>query len=303
MAPTFEKRFDKNVIVRPVRRLQLFINPKTGFLYFKHLNRKSEQVKIIYCGDVVARAGREAVLNNIGKLREFYKPDVIIVNIENAAHGFGATPGICRDFLEKGVDALVTGNHVWQQRDLIPFLNENKRIVRPLNYPEDLPGRGSIEIELLSGKKILITQLLGRQFMDAVDCPAQAIEKLLKNYTLGRNIAAIFVDIHAEITAEKLSVGYFLDGRVSIVAGTHTHVPTADARILPKGTAYITDVGMCGDYNSVIGFETEEPINRLNRRYTGSRLSPAKGPGTLYGIFVETDDTTGLAKSIEQIKL
>lgn len=132
--------------------------------------------------------------------------------------------------------------------------------------------------------------------MEAVDCPAQAIEKLLKNYTLGRNVSAILVDMHAEATSEKLAMGYFLDGRVSAVAGTHTHVPTADARILPKGTAYITDVGMCGDYESVLGFEVEEPVNRLNRRYTGGRLVPSKGPGTLFGIAVETDDATGLAK-------
>lgn len=260
-------------------------------------------MKIIYCGDVVGRAGREAVLNNLPELREIYKPDVIVVNVENAAHGFGVSPGICRDFLDKGVDALVTGNHVWQQRDIIPFLNDCKKIVRPLNYPEDLPGRGAIKIELANGKKILVAQVLGRLFMEAVDCPAQAIEKLLKNYTLGKNIAAILVDIHAEATSEKLAMGYFLDGRVSIVAGTHTHVPTADARILPKGTAYITDVGMCGDYESVLGFEVEEPINRLNRRYTGGRLVPAKGKGTLFGIFVETDDASGLAKSITQIKL
>lgn len=260
-------------------------------------------VKIIYCGDVVGRAGREAVLNNLEKLRENYKPDIIVVNVENAAHGFGVTPGICRDFLNNGVDVLVTGNHVWQQRELIPFLNENKRIVRPLNYPEGLPGRGASEIELPNGKKFLVIQLLGRLFMEAVDCPAQAIEKLLKSYTLGRNVSAILVDIHAEATSEKLAMGYFLDGRVSVVAGTHTHVPTADARILPKGTAYITDVGMCGDYESVLGFEVEEPINRLHRRYTGGRLVPAKGLGTLFGIAVETDDATGLAKTIEQIKI
>ncbi len=264
---------------------------------------RKKNVKIIYCGDVVARAGREAVLNNIDTLKDTYHPDILIVNVENAAHGFGVTPGICREFLDKGVDVLVTGNHVWQQRELIPFLAENKRIIRPLNYPENLPGAGFCEVELPNGRRILVTQLLGRLFMEAVDCPAQAIEKLLKNYTLGKNIDAVFVDIHAEATSEKLSTGYFLDGRVSVVAGTHTHVPTADARILPKGTAYITDVGMCGDYESVLGFDTEEPINRLTRKYTGGRLVPAKGPGTLFGIYVETDDATGLAQSIVQIKI
>ena len=178
-------------------------------------------MKIIYCGDVVGRSGREAVLNNLEKLRETYKPDVIVVNVENAAHGFGVTPGICRDFLNNGVNMLVTGNHVWQQRELIPFLNESKQIVRPLNYPEALPGRGAAEIELPSGKKLLVVQLLGRLFMEAVDCPAQAIEKLLKNYTLGRNVSAILVDMHAEATSEKLAMGYFLDGRCQNSAQRH----------------------------------------------------------------------------------
>lgn len=260
-------------------------------------------MKFVYCGDVVARAGREAVLNNLARLREDYKPDFIVVNIENAAHGFGATPGICRDFLEKGVDALVTGNHVWQQRELIPFLNENKKIIRPLNYPENLPGRGFCELETPNGKRLLIVQVLGRLFMEAVDCPVQAIDKLLKNYTLGKNIDAIFVDIHAEATSEKLSFGCYLDGRVSAVIGSHTHVPTADAKIWPNGTAYLTDVGMCGDYDSVLGFDKEEPMNRLARKYSGGRLIPAKGKGTLCGVFIETDDLTGLAIKIEQIKL
>lgn len=260
-------------------------------------------MRIVYCGDVVGRAGREAILNNINTLKETYKPDVIIVNVENAAHGFGVSPGICRDFLDKGVDALVTGNHVWNQRDIIPFLNDCKKIIRPLNYPGNLPGRGFCEIELANGKKILITQVLGRLFMEAVDCPAQAIDALLKNYTLGRNIDAIFVDIHAEATSEKLAMGYYLNGRVSAVVGTHTHVPTADVRILDKGTAYQTDTGMCGDYNSVLGFEAEEPINRLTRKYTGGRLIPAKGKGTLSGIFIKTNDKTGLAESAERIEI
>lgn len=257
-------------------------------------------MRLIYCGDVVGRAGREAVLNNIADIRKKYAPDVFIVNVENAAHGFGVTPGICREFLEKGADALVTGNHVWQQRELIPFLNDCKQIIRPLNYPEMLPGRGALEIILANGKKILIVQLLGRLFMEAVDCPVQAVDKLLKSYTLGKNIDAIFVDIHAEATSEKLAMGYYLDGKVSVVAGTHTHVPTADYRLLRQGTAYITDVGMCGDYDSVLGFEIDEPINRLARKYSGGRLTVSKGKGTLYGIIVDIDDT-GRAFNIEQL--
>ncbi len=259
-------------------------------------------MRIVYCGDVVGRAGRDAVLNSLDSLKSQYKPDVIIVNVENAAHGFGVSPGICRDFLDKGVDALVTGNHVWNQRDIIPFLNDCKKIIRPLNYPSNLPGRGFCELELPNGKRILITQVLGRLFMEAVDCPVQTLDALLKNYTLGKNIDAIFVDIHAEATSEKLALGYYLNGRVSAVVGTHTHVPTSDFRILNKGTAYQTDTGMCGDYDSVLGFEPDEPVNRLMRKYTGGRLVPAKGQGTVYGIFIETDDKTGLAVAVEQIR-
>ena len=260
-------------------------------------------MKIIYCGDVVGRAGRDAVLENISKLKQEYKPDVVVANIENAAHGFGATPAIAKSFLEHGVDALVMGNHTWDNREIIPFLDECKKIVRPLNYPAGLPGRGYCEIELPNGKKLLVIQLLGRLFMEAVDCPIAAVDKLLSQYSMGHNINAILVDIHAEASSEKLSVGYYLDGRVSAVAGTHTHVPTADAHILPNGTAYITDVGMCGAYDSILGFDIKAPISRLTRKYDGERLVPASGKGSLWAIYVETDDKTGLAKEIKQISL
>ncbi len=260
-------------------------------------------LKIVYCGDVVARPGREAILNNISKLKEIYDYDVLIVNVDNAAHGFGVTPGICRDFFEKGVTAIVSGDHVWNQREIVPFLDECKQIARPLNHPENLPGRGFCEIELANGKKILIVEVVGRLFMEAVDCPVQAIDKLLKNYTLGKNINAIFVDFHAEATSEKIAFGHYLDGRVSAVIGSHTHVPTADATILPNGTAYLTDAGMCGDYSGVIGFDKEVPIDRLCRKFGGGRLTPCNGKGTLFGVFIETDDVSGKALKIEQIKL
>ena len=260
-------------------------------------------MRIIYCGDVVGRAGRDAVMNNLSAMRQNYKADVIIVNVENAAHGFGVTPGIAKDFLEAGADILTTGNHVWQQRDIIPFLDENKQIIRPLNYPENAAGRGAAEFELPNGKKILVAQVLGRIFMESVDNPAFAIDKLLKTYSLGHNIDAIFIDIHAECTSEKLSLGYYLDGRVSVVAGTHTHVPTADARVLPQGTAYITDVGMCGNYDSVLGFDKQAPIDRLCQKYNGNRLEVCRDNGSVWGIVVETDDRTGLAKSIEQFHI
>ena len=260
-------------------------------------------MKIIYCGDVVGRAGRDAVYNNLPLMRERYRADVIVVNVENAAHGFGVTPGIARDFLDRGADVLTTGNHVWQQREIVPFLDECRQIIRPLNYTETAAGRGATVFELANGKKILITQVLGRVFMDSVDNPAFALDRLLKNYTLGRNIDAVLVDVHAESTSEKLSLGHYLDGRVSVVAGTHTHIPTADAHILNGGTAYITDVGMCGNYDSVLGFDKQAPIDRLCQRYNGNRLEVCRSNGTVWGIFVETDDKTGLAKSVEQFNL
>lgn len=260
-------------------------------------------MRIFYCGDVVGRAGRDVVSENLAKIKAEYKTDVIIVNVENAAHGFGATPGICRDFIAKGADILVTGNHFLNQREIIPYLQDCPVIIRPANIPAGNPGRGFTIYELDDGRRILAAQVLGRLFMEAVDCPVQALEQILKPYTLGKNIDAIFVDIHAEATSEKLSLGYFLDGCVSCVAGTHTHVPTADARVLPNGTAYITDVGMCGNYDSVLGFDKAAPISRLRRRYTEERLTPASGKGTLFGILVITDDNTGLAQSITQVRI
>ena len=280
----------------------MFLYGRTVLSFF-YLNSRGVTLKIIYCGDVVGRAGRDAVLNNLSTMRKKYQADVIIVNVENAAHGFGVTPGIAKDFLESGADVLTTGNHVWQQRDIIPFLDESKRIIRPLNYPENSSGRGATEFELPNGKKILVTQVLGRIFMESLDNPAFVIDKLLKTYNLGHNVNAIFVDIHAECTSEKLSLGYYLDGRVSVVAGTHTHVPTADARVLPQGTAYITDVGMCGNYDSVLGFDKQAPIDRLCQKYNGNRLEVCRSNGTVWGIVVETDDNTGLAKSIEQFHI
>lgn len=258
-------------------------------------------MKIIYCGDVVGRPGREAVLKNLPFLQSEYKPDAVVVNAENAAHGFGLTPAICREFYAAGVDAIVTGNHVFDQRDIIPFLDENKKIIRPLNYPQGTVGRGVTEIEIANGRKLVVMQVMGRVFMDSLDCPVQAVDRALKNYRMGGNVAAVLVDIHAEATSEKISFGCYLDGRVSVVAGTHTHVPTADLHILPGGTAYVTDVGMCGDYNSVLGFEKEAPIKRLCHQYPFERLVPSKGEGTLCAVFAETDDSTGLAIHVEQI--
>ena len=258
-------------------------------------------MKILYCGDVVGRPGREAVLKHAPLIKKERQTDVLIVNAENAAHGFGLTPSICRDFFEAGVDFITTGNHVFDQREIIPFLDSDKRIIRPLNYPSGTVGRGHGVLELPGGQKILVVQVMGRVFMEALDCPVRSLEHILEPYTLGLNINAGVVDIHAEATSEKISFAHYFDGKVSAVLGTHTHVPTADECILKKGTAYLTDVGMCGDYESVLGFEEETPIARLLKKYPAERLIPSKGKGTFSAVFLQTDDKTGLAQHIERI--
>lgn len=260
-------------------------------------------MKILYCGDVVGRPGREAVIKNVPILREEHKIDMVVVNAENAAHGFGLTPSICKDLFSIGVDGITTGNHVFDQKEIVPFLDSDKRIIRPLNYPSGTIGRGSMILETKEGKKLLVAQVMGRVFMEALDCPVQALEKVLDSATLGVNVNAILVDIHAEATSEKISFAHYFDGKVSAVFGTHTHVPTADESILKKGTAYLSDVGMCGDYDSVLGFEEETPIARLKRQYPSERLVPSKGKGTFCAVLVETDDKTGLALNVERIMI
>lgn len=259
-------------------------------------------MKILYCGDIVGRAGRNVITRHIAEIRQKYAVDFVIANGENAAHGFGLTPGIADDLLNAGVDGLTTGNHIWQQREIYPYLDSCKKIIRPLNYPDALPGKGWQIIESNS-KRLLIAQVLGRVFMPAADSIAEPLERLLKLYTLGKNIDAIMVDIHGEASSEKIALGYYLDGRVSLVAGTHTHVPTADARILPQKTGYITDVGMCGDFESVLGFEPQAPMDRLADKLTSqNRLTPANGKEiTLWGVIAELG-ANGLCLNILQIK-
>lgn len=276
----------------------------TGFSYIKkRKNLKVKKVKIVYLGDIVARPGREAVIDAVRDLKERFHYDVLIANADNAAHGFGCTPKICHQLFDAGITAIVTGDHVWNQKEILPFLDENKRIVRPLNYSANLAGVGAREIPLDTGKKILVVEVVGRVFMEAVDCPLQAVDNLLKKYSLSKNIDAIFIDIHAEATAEKQAFARYFDGRVSAIIGSHTHVPTADAVILPQGTAYQTDAGMCGDYNSVIGFDPQAPIDRLKDKFSPRRLEPVTGRGTVCGTYIETDDKTGLAIKIETIKI
>lgn len=260
-------------------------------------------MRLLMCGDVVGKTGRIAVLENIAMIRERLALDFVVVNGENAAHGFGITAEICRDFLDAGVDAITTGNHVWDKREIIDFIGEDVRVLRPLNYPEGTPGWGAAVYPAANGKRVMVLQVMGRLFMDPLDDPFRAADSALLNHRLGSSVDAVIADVHAEATSEKMSFGHYLDGRVSLVAGTHTHVPSADAHVLPGGTAYITDVGMCGDYDSVIGMVKGDAMARFIRKVPGSRLQPANGPATLCAVFVETDDATGLAKRVAPLRL
>jgi len=260
-------------------------------------------MRILYCGDVVGRSGRDVIVSSLPSLRERLHLDIIVVNGENAAGGFGLTPAICDDFFKVGADLITTGNHVFDQRDIIGHINKEMRLIRPLNMTEGTPGRGVGEVRLADGRRFLAIQLMGRLFMGSYDDPFRALELELAKYVMGQTVHAILVDIHAEATSEKLAIGHTADGHVSLVAGTHTHVPTADAQILSGGTAYITDVGMTGDYDSVIGMEKQSSMKRFKSHVPGPRMTPALGEATLCAVMVETDDRTGLAKSVEQIKL
>ena len=237
------------------------------------------------------------------EIKDKLKPDAIVVNGENAAAGYGITEKIANSLFDMGVSVISTGNHVWDQKETKSYINKEPRLIRPINFPSGTPGKGSAIYEDNRGRRMLVINAMGRVFMDPLDDPFRAVEEELKKHRLGSTIHFILVDIHAEATSEKMAMGQFLDGRVSLVVGTHSHIPTADAQIFDGGTAYQTDAGMCGDYNSVIGMEKDEPISRFTKKLRGNRFTPALGEGTLCGVFVETDDKTGLAKRIEPIRM
>ncbi len=261
-------------------------------------------MRILFCGDVVGQSGRKAILDTLPGLREDLRLDFVLVNGENAAHGFGITEKICRSFYDVGVDVITTGNHVWDRREIMNSIDGDPRLLRPLNYPEGTPGKGVGVFETSSGgKKVMVVHPMGRLFMDPLDDPFAAVEKELETVRLGATVDAIIVDIHAEATSEKMAMGHFLDGRVSMVVGSHSHVPTADAQILPGGTAYQTDMGMCGDYDSVIGMVKKAALARFTKKVPGTRLEPATGEATLCAVFLEIDDNTGLAVRVEPLRL
>ena len=259
-------------------------------------------MRLLFFGDTVGRAGRSAVVERLPEIRTKLALDFVVLNGENAAGGFGITPKVCRELYDAGVDVITTGNHVWAQREIMGYIETDPCLLRPHNYPASAPGRGVGQYTLADGRTVMVLNLIGRVFMDPLDDPFAAAEAELAKVRLGATVAAILLDMHAEATSEKNAMGCFVDGRVSLVVGSHSHVPSADARILPGGTAYQTDAGMCGDYDSVIGMEKDEPLARFTRKIPGGRFEPAQGEGTLCGVFAEIDDATGLAKHIAPLR-
>jgi hypothetical protein len=257
---------------------------------------------VLLCGDVVGRAGRDIVTAEMPRLRRELGLDFVVVNGENAAHGFGITDRICAELYACGVDVITTGNHVWDRREIIPYIDGDSRLLRPINFPPGTPGNGFGIYRLGDGRAVLVVNAMARLFMDAIDDPFAALDRLLGEHPLGL-VDAILLDFHGEATSEKNSMGHFCDGRASAVVGTHSHVPTADFRILAKGTAYMTDLGMCGDYDSVIGMRKEGSIARFVRKMPGERLEVAEGAATLCAVMVETDDASGLARRIAPLRI
>ena len=260
-------------------------------------------MRILFIGDVVGRSGRAVVLERLPRLIAEWKLDLVAVNGENSAGGFGITEAIYNDLIDAGADAITLGNHAWDQREALVFIERAPRLIRPINYPPGTPGRGAALVDGKNGARALVVNAMGRIFLDPLDDPFAAIERELSACPLKIGADAIVIDMHAEVTSEKQAMGYFADGRASLVVGTHTHAPTADHRILPGGTAFISDVGMTGDYESVIGMAREEPLGRFLRRIPQSKFEPATGPATLCALAVETDDATGLARRVGAVRL
>ncbi|WP_372891535.1 YmdB family metallophosphoesterase [Rhodosalinus sp.] len=261
-------------------------------------------MKMLFLGDVVGRSGRAAVVERLPKLRAEWRLDFVVVNGENASHGMGLTGDHARLLLEAGADVLTLGDHAFDQKDMLSFIENEPRILRPLNYARGAPGRGHGVFEATQGRKVLVAQALGRVFMNRpYDDPFSEIDRVLRAHPRGGMVQASLVDMHCEATSEKMGMGHFCDGRASLVVGTHTHVPTADAQILPGGTAMQSDAGMCGDYNSVIGMEKDEPMRRFVTGMPKGRFTPAGGEATLSGVYVETDDRSGAATRIAPVRL
>jgi hypothetical protein len=261
-------------------------------------------MRLLFLGDLVGRAGRSAVIELLPRLRTDWKLDFVVVNAENAASGFGLTAVIADALFAAGADCITLGDHAFDQKEMLTHIEREPRILRPLNFAKSAPGRGAALFPATRGRKVFVAVALGRVFMNRpFDDPFSTLDAALKTAPLGGAASASIVEIHAEATSEKMATGHWCDGRVSLVVGTHTHVPTADAMILPKGTAYQTDAGMCGDYDSVIGMDKLEPLKRFVTGMSIARFEPALGEPTICGTYVETDDATGLARKIAPVRL
>jgi 2',3'-cyclic-nucleotide 2'-phosphodiesterase len=260
-------------------------------------------MRILFIGDIVGRSGRATVLQRLPQLVRSWKLDFVIANGENAAGGFGITEVIYQELVDAGVDVITGGNHSWDQKEALVFIERAPKLIRPINFPPGTPGRGAALLEARNGARVLVINVMGRIFMDPLDDPFAAVDRELSACPLKAAVDAIVVDIHGEATSEKQAMGHFCDGRASLVVGTHTHAPTADHRILPQGTAFISDVGMSGDYDSIIGMDKDEPLTRFLRKIPGARFEPALGEATLCALAVETDDATGLARRVGAVRL
>ena len=260
-------------------------------------------MRILFLGDVVGRSGREAIAAELPRLRQSLRLDFVVVNGENASHGFGLAPAMADAFFAAGADVVTLGNHAWDRKELLGYIETQPRLIRPMNYPPGTPGHGSVVAELTDGRRVLVLQVLGRLFMEPNDDPFRMTAELLGRHRLGGTVDAIIADFHGEATSEKMAYGHSFDGRVSLVVGTHTHVPTADTQILPGGTAYQSDAGMCGDYDSVIGMDKGVAAAKFWKRVPGERLAPSEGLASLCGVFVETDARTGLAVRAEAVRM
>jgi metallophosphoesterase (TIGR00282 family) len=260
-------------------------------------------MRLLFLGDIVGRAGRKAVVDRLPGLIDRLSADFVVINGENAAGGFGITEEIADAVIDAGADAITLGNHAWDQREALVFIERQQRLIRPVNFPSGTPGRGANLITGRNGHRVLVVNVMGRVFMDALDDPFAAVGREIEACPLGIASDAILIDMHAEATSEKQALGHFVDGRASFVVGTHTHVPTSDLRVLAGGTAYMSDAGMCGDYDSVLGMDKEEPIQRFLTKMSRGRFEPALGEATLSGALVDLNDITGLAKRVAPVRL
>ena len=260
-------------------------------------------MRILFVGDVVGRAGRTAIAEYLPGMIRDWALDLVVVNGENSAGGFGITEAIYQEFLDAGADAVTLGNHAWDQREALVFIERAPKLVRPANFPKGTPGRGAALVDTKNGKRALVINAIGRVFMTPFDDPFAVLNRELEACPLGEAADAVVVDFHGEATSEKQALAYHVDGRASLVVGTHTHAPTADHRILPAGTAFQSDAGMCGDYDSILGMAKDEPMRRFLQKTPGARLEPATGEGALAGLAVETDDRSGLATRVAAVRL